>query len=141
MRNGSGPGLRWLAATGAVLASWVAIDALLGSGLTSGTAADPEFYLYWGVPFAAAAVFLGWFALRGGRAEARYVAKHGCLGSLLVGSAVFMLYFASPLLVRWDALSGAVAAFLYAPPAAVLGLVIGVAIGRHRKRRRQGAAL
>jgi hypothetical protein len=109
MGNGSGPGLRWLAAAGAALASWVAIDGLLGAGLASGAAGDPEFYLYWGVPFAVAAIFLGWFALRGGRAEAAYVAKYGCLGGILSGAAVFLLYFASPLLVSWDALSGAVA--------------------------------
>lgn len=135
MENGSGPGLRWLAAAGAVLASWVAIDGLLGSGLASGAAGDPEFYLYWGVPFAVAAVFLGWFALRGGRPETTCVAKHGCLGGILLGAAVFLLYFASPLLVPWDALSGAVAAFLYGPLAAVVGLLIGVAVGWRKRRR------
>jgi hypothetical protein len=135
MGNGSGPGLRWLAAAGAALASWVAIDGLLGAGLGSGAAGDPEFYLYWGVPFAVAAIFLGWFALRGGRAEAAYVAKYGCLGGILSGAAVFLLYFASPLLVSWDALSGAVAAFLYGPLAAVVGLLIGLAIGWRKRRR------
>jgi len=104
--------------------------------LTSGPADDPEFFLFWSVPFAIAAVFLGWFALRGGRAEVRDQAKHGCLGSLLLGSAVFLLYFASPLLVRRDALSGAVAALLYAPLAAVLGLLIGIAVARARARLR-----
>ena len=128
--------LRWLAAAGAILAAWVAIDSWIGSGLTSGPADDPEFFLFWGVPFAIAAVFLGWFALRGGRAEVRDQAKHGCLGSLLLGSAVFLLYFASPLLVRRDALSGAVAALLYAPLAAVLGLLIGIAVARARARLR-----
>ena len=135
MHNGSRPGLRWLAAAGAALAAWVSIDGLLGAGLASGATGDAEFYLFWGIPFAVAAVFLGWFALRGGRAEARYIAKHGCLGGILLGSAVFLLYFASPLLLRWDALSGAVAAFLYGPPAAVVGLLIGVAIAWRKRRR------
>lgn len=136
MRKGAFPWLRWLAAAGAVLAAWVAIDSLLGSGLASGAAEDPEFYLYWGVPFAAAALFLGWFALRGGRPEVHHLAKCGCLGSVAAGAGVFLLYFASPFFLPWDPLSGAVAAFLYAPLAAVLGLLIGIGTSRVRRRSR-----
>jgi drug/metabolite transporter (DMT)-like permease len=128
--------LRWLATAGAILAAWVAIDSSMGSGLASEAADDPEFFLFWGLPFAVAAVFLGWFALRGGRADVRDQAKHGCLGSVLLGSAVFLLYFASPLLVRRDTLTGAAAALLYAPLGAVLGLLIGIAVARARRHHR-----
>jgi hypothetical protein len=48
---------------------------------------------------------------------------------------VFLLFFASPLLLSWDALSGAVAALLYAPLAAVVGLSMGTALAMMRKRR------
>jgi len=54
----------------------------------------------------------------------------------LLGGGTFVLCLASPLILPRDALSGAVAAFLYAPMASVLGLVIGVAVDTTRKRRR-----
>lgn len=126
---------RWLAAVGAALAAWIAIDSLMGSGLVSGAADDPEFFLLWGVPFAVAAVFFGWYALRGGRAKVRSVARHGCVGGILLGGGVFLLYLASPLFLPWDLLSGVVAALLYAPLAAALGLSIGTALGAMQKRR------
>ena len=128
--------VRLLAAVGAALAAWVAIDSLMGSGLASGAADDPEFFLFWGVPFACVAVFLGWYALRGGRSEARDNAKHGCLGGVLLGGGVFLLYLASPLLLPRDALGGVVAGFQYGPLAAVLGLAIGTVLGVMQKRRR-----
>jgi len=127
--------VRWLAAVGAALAAWVAIDSLMGSGLASEAVDDPEFFLFWGAPFACVAVFLGWYALRGGRLEVREVARSGCLAGVFLGGGVFLLYLASPLFLPWDALSGAVAAFLYGPMAAVLGLGIGISLGAMRKRR------
>jgi len=127
---------RGLAAVGAVLAAWVAFDSLTNSGLASAAADDVEFFLLWGAPFAVVAVFLGWFALRGGYAEVRSAAKRGCLVGLLLGGGTFVLCLASPLILPRDALSGAVTAFLYAPVAAALGLVIGVAADTMRKRRR-----
>lgn len=128
--------LRRLAGAGAILSGWIAIDSLAGTVPGAGRSADPEFFLFWGLPFAVASVFLAWFAVRGGRREAREIARSGCLGSLVLGSAVFLLYFASPLILHWDALTGAVAAFLYGPPAAVIGLGIGIAVARTRQRRR-----
>jgi len=127
--------VRWLAAVGAALAAWVAIDSLMGSGLVSGAADDPEFFLFWGVPFACAAVFFGWYALRAGRAEVRSIARHGCLGGILLGGGVFLLFLASPLFLPWDLLSGVVAAFLYGPLASALGLAIGTVLGAMQKRR------
>ncbi len=129
---------RGLAAVGAVLAAWVTFDSLTNSGLISAAADDVEFFLLWGAPFAVVAVYLGWFALRGGDAEVRSAAKRGCLVGLLLGGGTFILCLASPLILPRDALSGAVTAFLYAPVAAALGLVIGVAADRMRQRRRQG---
>jgi len=129
---------RGLAAVGAVLAAWVAFDSLTNSGLISAAADDVEFFLLWGAPFGVVAVFLGWFALRGGYAETRSAAKRGCLVGLLLGGGTFVLWLASPLILPRDALSGAVTAFLYAPVAAALGLVIGVAADTMRQRRRQG---
>ncbi len=127
---------RVLAAIGAVLAAWIAFDSLTNSGLASAAADDVEFFLLWGAPFAVVSVFLGWFALRGGHAETRSAAKRGCLVGLLLGGGTFVLCLASPLILPRDALSGAVTAFLYAPVAAALGLVIGVAADTMRKRRR-----
>lgn len=129
---------RGLAGVGAVLAAWVAFDSLTNSGLASAAADDVEFFLLWGAPFAVVSVFLGWFALRGGYAETRSAAKRGCLVGLLLGGGTFVLCLASPLILPRDALSGAVTAFLYAPVAAALGLVVGVAADTMRKRRRQG---
>ena len=127
--------LRVAAGLGAIVAGWIALDSLVSGVLTAGASGGSEFFLYWGIPFAAAAVFLGWFALLGGRAAARDVAKHGCMGSVLLGGGVFLLYLVSPLVLPWDALGGAVAAFLHGPLAAVLGLVVGLTFGVMRKRR------
>ena len=73
--------------------------------------------------------------MRGGRKDVRDAARHGCVGGFLAGGGVFLLFFASPLFLSWDALSGAVAGFLYAPMAAVIGLLIGIAMTTMRKRR------
>ena len=127
---------RGLASAGAALAAWVAIDSLLGGGAASGMRDDSRFLLLWGLPFAVAAVFLGWYAIRGGREDVRDVQPDTwCLGGFLAGGGVFLLVLASSLFRPWDALSGAVAGFVYAPIAAVVGLCIGVAIVRMRKRR------
>lgn len=126
---------RGLAAAGAALTAWAAIDSLLGGGSASGTAGASQFLLLWVLPFATAAIFLGWYAMRGGRKDVRDAARHGCVGGFLAGGGVFLLFFASPLFLSWDALSGAVAGFLYAPMAAVIGLLIGIAMTTMRKRR------
>ena len=127
--------IRGLAAIGAVLAAWVAVDSLMMSGLASAAADDRGFFLFWGAPFAVVSVFLGWFALRGGHAESRGAAKRGCLGGLLLGGGTFVLCLASPLILPRDALGGAVAALLYAPLAGALGLVTGVADAMRKSHR------
>jgi hypothetical protein len=128
---------RWLAGVGSVFAAWVAADILASSGLVSGAPDDPEFFVLWGVPIAVAAGFLAWYAVRGGREACTGLARYGCLGALLVGGAVFIVFLASPLLLPWDALRGAIAAFLYAPAAGAIGLLVGVLSGM-RKRRPAG---
>ena len=126
---------RGLAAAGAGLTAWVAVDSLLGGGSASGPADASQFLLLWGLPFAAAAAFFGWYAMRGGREEVRDAARHGCLGGILAGGGAFLLVLASSLFRPWDALSGVVAGFVYAPIAAVFGLGAGIALARMRKRR------
>ncbi len=125
--------LRAVSGIGAILAAWVAGDSIL-SGMT-GSGSGTSFILFWGVPFAVAAVFLAWFAVRGSRAAVRATARSGCLHALALGGAVFLVLFASPLILPWDALRGAVAAFMYAPLAAAIGLAIGlVARGARHSR-------
>lgn len=127
---------RGLASAGAALAAWVAIDTLLGGGAASGMRDDSRFLLLWGMPFAVAALFLTWYAIRGGREDVRDVARQGCLGGFLAGGGVFLLVLASSVFRPGDTLSGAVAGFVYAPIAAVVGLCVGIAVGvRMRKRR------
>ena len=126
---------RGLASAGAALAAWVAIDTLLGGGAASGMRDDSRFLLLWGMPFAVAAMFLAWYAIRGGREDVRDVARRGCLGGFLAGGSVFLIVLAGSVFRSWDALSGAVAGFVYAPIAAVVGLCIGIAMVRMRKRR------
>ncbi len=119
--------LRVLGACGAVLAAWVVVDGIRSNPLRDSAAGGSDFLLYWVLPFAVAAVFLGWFAVRGSGPASTRVAKRGCLGGLLLGGGVFALYATSPLILPWDALTGSVHAFLYAPLAAAVGVMIGVA--------------
>jgi hypothetical protein len=126
---------RTLAAGGAVLAGWVAVDSLLGGGSASGPAGASQFLLLWGLPFAAAAAFLAWYALRGGRVETRNAARQGCLGGFVAGGSAFLLILASALVGPGDTLNGVVAGFVYAPIAGVIGLCIGLAVATMRKRR------
>jgi hypothetical protein len=114
----------------------VAVDSAAGGGLASGAADDLSFLLLWPLPFAVASAFLGWYAVRGGGEDVGSAARHGCVGGALVGGGVFLVLLASPLLLPWDALSGAVAAFQYAPLASVVGLLMGIVTSRMRKRRR-----
>lgn len=127
--------LRFAAGAGAIFAGWIALDGIRSNPLRDSAAGEVEFLVYWVLPFAAATIFLAWFALRGGRREARRVARQGCLGGASFGGAVFLLYLVSPLVLRWDAISGAVHAFLYAPLAAVVGLLLGLAVGGMKERR------
>jgi len=126
---------RGLAAVGAGLTAWVAVDSLLGGSSASGLGKASQFLLLWGLPFAAAAVFFGWYAIRGGRKEVRDAGRYGCLGGILAGGGAFLLVLASALFRPWDALSGVVAGFVYAPIAAAFGLGAGIALARMRKRR------
>lgn len=126
--------LRAAAAVGAALAGWVAVDGFLTNVARSSATGGYEFFLFWGVPFVAAAAFLGWYAVYASRSATRTAARSGCLAALLVGGAAFLVLFISPLALPWDALRGAVAAFLYAPLAATLGLAFGLVA--HRARRR-----
>jgi len=126
---------RGLAAVGAGLTAWVAVDSLLGGGSASGSPDESQFLLFWGLPFAAAAVFLAWYALRGRRVETRNAARQGCLGGFVAGGGAFLLVLASSLFRSGDTLNGVVAGLLYAPIAGVIGLCVGVAVARMRKRR------
>ena len=127
---------RILAGAASVLAAWVATDGVLSNPVGDTAGGGYGFYLYWVLPFVVAAVFLGWYALRGGTSAAAGTAKGGCLGALVLGGGVFLLYATSPLVLPWDALTGAVHAFLYAPLAGTVGLVIGASVGTLRQRRR-----
>ena len=126
---------RGLAVVGAGLTAWVAVDSFLGGGSASGTTDESRFLLLWGLPFAAAAVFLAWYAFRGGRTETRNTARRGCLGSVVAGAAAFTLGVTSSLLQQGDPLTAAVVGLLYAPIAAMLGLGIGSVVARMRRRR------
>lgn len=126
---------RGLAAVGAGLTAWVAVDSFLGGGSSSGSADESQFLLLWGLPFAAASVFLAWYVLRGQRVETRSAAKQGCLGGFVAGGGAFLLVLAISLFRPGDTLNGVVAGFVYAPSAGVIGLCIGVAAARMRKRR------
>lgn len=90
----------------------------------------------WGVPLAAAAVFLGWFAAIGGRPETRRMAKTGCLGGLLLAGGTLALLSMAALLPTRDVLEVTVLALQYAPLAGTLGVVGGLGLARMRKRRR-----
>ena len=125
---------RILAAAGSVLAAWVAVDSVLSNPVRDAAGGGYTFLLYWVLPFAAGAAFLGWYALRGGAPGAAALAKGGCLGGLALGGGVFLLYATSPLVLPWDALTGAVHALLYAPLAGAVGLLIGVTLASRRQR-------
>lgn len=127
--------LRFAAGAGAIFAGWIALDGIRSNPVRGAAAGEVEFLAYWVLPFAVATIFLTWFALRGGRRETRRLARQGCLGGASLGGAVFLLYLVSPLVLRWDALSGAVHAFLYAPLAVVVGLLLGLSVGGLKKRR------
>ncbi len=127
--------LRFAAGAGAIFAGWIALDGIRSNPLRDSAAGEVEFLVYWVLPFAVATIFLAWFALRGGRRETLRVARQGCLGGALLGGAVFLLYLVSPIVLHWDALSGAVHAFLYAPLAAVLGLLLGITGALMKERR------
>lgn len=136
-----GPGRRGkptriLAGAGAVLAAWVAVDGARSSPVRDAGGGGFDFLLYWVLPFAVAAAFLGWYSLRGGTSAAVKRAKGGCLGGLAFGGGVFLLYATSPLLLPWDPLTGAVHAFLYAPLAGAAGLLIGASAAYVGQRRR-----
>lgn len=134
------PKISWLAvsraaaAIGFLFAAWIAGDSVASGMGRPGAADEIEFFLLWGLPFAVAAVFLGWYAARGNRSAARSAARSGCGWALLMGGGVFLALLASPLLLSWDALRGAVTAFLYAPLAATAGLAIGLIRARSRNR-------
>ena len=126
---------RGLAAVGAGVTAWVAVDSVLGGGSASGSADESQFLLLWGLPFAAAAVFLAWYAFRGRRVETRNAARQGCLGGFVAGGGAFLLVLASSLFRQGDLLTGVVAGFLYAPIVTVFGLGIGVVMAGVRERR------
>ncbi len=127
---------RTFAGAASALAAWVAVDGVLSNPVRDAAGGGYAFFLYWVLPFVAAAVFLGWYALRGGTSAVADTAKGGCLGALVLGGGVFLLYATSPLVLPWDPLTGAVHALLYAPLAGTVGLVIGASVGALRQRRR-----
>ena len=126
---------RGLAAAGAGLTAWVAVDSFLGGGSASGPADESRFLLLWGLPFAAAAVFLAWYAFRGGRTETRHAARQGCMGAFVAGAVVFLWGVATSMFQQGDPLTATVVGLLYAPIAAVLGLGMGSVVARMRRRR------
>jgi len=128
-------GVRAAAGLGCALAGWIAIDSVLAGGVRADSPEGLRFFLFWVVPLALVALFLGWLAVRGAAPEARRVATMGCLGGLLLGCVTFALLMV-PRVWSGDALGGAVFASRYAPLAGALGLVGGIAVARMRKRRR-----
>jgi hypothetical protein len=129
------PRSRGLAAVGATLGAWIAADALLSSGLISGQEADAAFFWFWGAPFAAAAAFLGWYAVAGGRSGVRTAARHGCVGGLVAGGGAFFVLGASRLFLSRGVLDGVVYGLRYAPVAAAIGMVACLAVNATRGRR------
>ncbi len=121
--------VRAVAGAVGLLAAWAALDSLITGVLGAGAAGGRAFFLHWGVPLAVAAAFLGWYSARAGRAHVRVVARHGCLGAIVLGGLVLVIMLVSPLVGGGDALRGAVTAVLYAPLAASVGLLIGLAWG------------
>lgn len=124
--------LRVAAAVGAVLAAWVAVD-VFRHGVASSARGGFTFFLFWGLPFAAAATYLSWFAALGARPAVRTIARSGCLGALLGGGLAFVALWASPLVADRDILRAAIDALRYSPFAAALGLAIGLAAGVVRR--------
>jgi hypothetical protein len=128
--------LRAVAGSGAILAGWLALDSFRSGILGAGGAEDMAFVVFWGLPLATLSVFLAWVALRGGDAGTRRVAGSGCLGALFVGGSVVAILLASPLILSWDVLRGAVSAVQLAPLAGMLGGLGGLGLAGMQKRRR-----
>jgi hypothetical protein len=131
--------LRWAGAFGAALAGWVAIDAFLSSVNPAAAPGGLEFFLFWGLPFAALSAGLAWYAARGGRQASGRVAKAGCLGAGVAGGSVFMAALTVGTLKSSDLLTGSVEGLKYAPLAAAVGLGVGMARARMRARRSRRA--
>jgi len=129
------PWSRGVAAVGAALAAWIAADALLSSGLISGPASDAAFFWFWGMPFAAAAGFLGWYALAGARPGVRAVARRGCLGGLVTGGGAFLVPGVLTLLRSRGMLDAVMNGLRYAPVAAALGMAACAVVSAKRGRR------
>jgi hypothetical protein len=128
--------LRAGAGLGALLAGWFALDSFRFSALSSRGSGGLGFFVFWGLPLAAAALFLAWVALRSGNSASWRVARSGCFGAALLGGGAFALLLATPLVLSWDALRAAVAAVQFAPLAGMLGGLFGLWVPRMRKRRR-----
>ena len=128
--------LRAAAGLGAGLTGWFALDSLRSAGLRSGGSGSFAFLVFWGLPLATLSALLAWVALRGGDPAALRIARSGCLGALLVGGGVCVMLLASPLVLSWDALRGAVYAVQFAPLAGMLGGLGGLGVARMRERRR-----
>jgi hypothetical protein len=122
------------AGLGSLLSAWVAIDSLPSLLTASGIGDGGSFYLFWGVPFAATAVFLAWYAWRGGKPGCHRVARGGCLGAAMLGGAVFLVLCVRFVTPSRDLLSAVIDGLRFAPLAAVAGLGLGIAAS-HRKRR------
>jgi len=127
---------RTLAAAGSLFAAWVAVDSL-PPGMTGTYAAGTwAFYLFWGVPFGAASLFLGWYAWRGARPAAARSARSGCVGAVALGGTVFLVLGARFLGPSRDLLGAVIDGLTYAPLAGVAGLGLGLGLSRAHARRR-----
>lgn len=124
-----------VAAVGSVLSAWVAVDALLNSGATSGTATDHAFLWLWGAPFAVASLYLGWLAITGHRLETWKRARLGCLGAASTGGAAFIAFFITGTLGDSRILTGIVEGLRWSPAAATVGLIVTTLLTEKRGRR------
>lgn len=131
--------LRWAGALGAALAGWVAIDAFVSSVSRAAAPGGLEFFLFWGLPFAALSAELAWYAVRGGRQASGRTARAGCLGATVAGGSVFMAAITVGTLKSSDLLTGSIEGLKYAPLASAVGLGVGMAWARLRARRSGGA--
>lgn len=138
-RSVGGPKRKWprlTAALGSTLSAWVAIDGLIAGATGSGASGGAAFYLFWGVPFAAAAIFLAWYAWMGGRPGHDRVARTGCLGATVLGGTVFLVMGLRALEPSRDLLGAVIDGLRFSPLAAVAGLGLGIAGAAARRGSR-----
>lgn len=114
---------RMFAGVCSALTAWIAVDALLNSGVVSGDSADPAFFWFWGAPFALASVLFAWLCVTGGSQGSWRRARLGSVGAVLAGALVFAAAFLARWLGGGGVLTGIVEGLRWTPAAAAVGLV------------------